>query len=42
MHRDGEQHLLHRARAARLAALEGGSLIRWNTSNVWPFGHRYS
>ena len=43
MHRDREQELLHGARAADLAGRRpAASLIRWKTSNVWPFGQRYS
>ena len=42
MHCDREQHLLDRPRPAGLAHARGASLIRWNTSNVWPFGQRYS
>ena len=43
VHRDGEQDLLDGARAAdsRRPRPAGRSSV-WKTSNVWPFGQRYS
>ena len=42
MHRDREQELLHGLAPHTSQAVTAGSLIRWKTSNVWPFGQRYS